>query len=42
MEKEIIDKGWGKGEIEEDGQKVQDSSYKINEYRGYNVQHDYN
>lgn len=27
-------------ELEEDGQKAQNSSYKRNNYQGYNVQHD--
>lgn len=27
------------GELDEDGQKVQNSSYKINKYRGCDVQH---
>ena len=31
--------GWGEGELEEGGQKVQTSSYKINKYYGCNVQH---
>ena len=32
--------GLGEGELEEGGQKVQTSSYKINKYWGCNVQHD--
>ena len=30
----------GVGELNEDGQKVQTSSYKINKYWGYTAQHD--
>ena len=30
----------GVGELNEDGQKVQASSYKINKYWGYTAQHD--
>lgn len=34
-------RGWGMGEMEEDGQKVQNSSDKVNKIVGlYNVQHD--
>ena len=33
-------KGWGKGELKECSQKVQNSNHKINKYQGYNVQHD--
>ena len=29
----------GKGEMEQGGQKIQTSGYKMNEYLGYNVQH---
>ena len=32
--------GGGQGELDEGGQKVQTSSYKINTYQGCNVQHD--
>ena len=32
--------GWGEGESEEGGQKLQTSIYKINKYLGCNVQHD--
>ena len=31
---------WGEGELDEGSQKVQTSSYRINKYLGYNVQHD--
>ena len=32
--------GGGVGELDEGGQKVQTSGYKINKYWGYNVQYD--
>ena len=32
--------GVGERELDEGGQKVQTSSYKINKYQGYNVQPD--
>ena len=32
--------GLGEGELDEGGQKVQTSSYKINKHYGCNVQHD--
>ena len=33
-------RGWGEGELNESGQNVLTSSYKINKYQGCNVQHD--
>ena len=32
-------RGWEVGKVDEGGQKVQTSSYKINKSRGCNVQH---
>ena len=31
------EEGWGEGESEEGGQKVQSFSYKINKYSGRNI-----
>ena len=33
-------RGWREGELDEDSQKVQSFSYKMNKQQGYNVQQD--
>ena len=39
-EREIRDRRWGEGEMEEGGQKIATFCYKINKYPEGNVQHD--